>query len=168
MMTSHEPSVLAQLIVFCFHPNEELIQHFFKGDLFCCFFLPFFKFKNVNVHTDRRPPLPQKALLLKRLVSSRPFSSETLWHHSMLSCDTLGNWCVVANWTYNYLIWHRCCCCCWGCWLRRVWADQSEQTEYLRRGAFKRQELKHSVSDGGGIQSCRPGRYEFFFFFFEL
>ena len=37
-------------------------------------------------------------------------------------------------------------CCCESCCLRRVWADQSEQTGCSGGGALKRQELK---TDGG-------------------
>ena len=40
------------------------------------------------------------------------------------------------------------------CWLRHVWADESEQTGYWI-GALKRQELKQNMSDGGEIQCCK-------------
>ena len=46
-------------------------------------------------------------------------------------------------------------CCCFWCLLRRTWADQSDPT-----GSLKRQELKQSMWDRGGIQSRSTGRYE--------
>lgn len=39
-------------------------------------------------------------------------------------------------------------------------ADQSGERGYWGGGALKRQELKLSALDGGGIQSCRSGQNE--------
>ena len=51
--------------------------------------------------------------------------------------------------------------CCKCCWLRRVWAIQSEQIIwYLGGRALKRQELKQSISDRGRIQCCWSEQYE--------
>ena len=44
--------------------------------------------------------------------------------------------------------------------LRRVFSGQSEKSGRFGGGALKRQELKQSVSDGGGIRSCRTGSSE--------
>ena len=40
------------------------------------------------------------------------------------------------------------------CWLRHVWADQSEQTRVFRRRALRRRELYQSVS--GGDSAAAP------------
>ena len=66
----------------------------------------------------------------------------------------------VTHFHYLCLVWllridlAQLLCCCYQCWVRHVWADQSEETEYLGGGTLKRQELKQSLFRQGGIQSC--------------
>ena len=70
----------------------------------------------------------------------------------------LHNCSIYAVW----LVWHaridsaQLLCCCWRCWLRHVWADQSEQT-FRGWGPLKRQQLKQIVIDRWGTQSCSTG-----------
>ena len=42
------------------------------------------------------------------------------------------------------------------CVVKYVWADQSEETG----GALKKQELKQSILDQGGLQCCGTGQYK--------
>ena len=63
--------------------------------------------------TCRSSSLPQKTLLLKRLISSPAFNSMTLWHHTTSSChvyiinDTQLVWQMKVD--LSQLL---CCCCC--------------------------------------------------------
>ena len=80
-------------------------------------------------------------------IDSFSFTSVTLWHHTTSPCHIFAKLCV------HHLVWkvridlaQLLCCCQWH-WLRREWADQSEEARCSVGGALKRQELKQSVSD---------------------
>ena len=72
------------LLPFCFFPP--FIQHI-KGSRECKIS---WRLKKVKVCTYRRSSVPQKTLLLKRLVSSPAFTSVTLWHHNASTCHTFA------------------------------------------------------------------------------
>ena len=119
------------------------------------------KVKKPNVYANRSSSVPQKTLLRKHPISSFPWCPDITKPHHVTHWRTLclnsqaeiklsGSWKHDrANWRHSK----------W-CWLRPVWAGQSEQTECLGGWALKRQELKQSISDRRGMQSCSTVQYE--------
>ena len=137
----------------CLGLNRDL-QHFF---VFCflllqCFMCVFLhekdlrskKKKKTNSTPNRSSSLPQKTLLLKRLLSRPPFNSKTLWHHHVT--NYLHNLCLVADLAQNN--WFSTAALLLALPIRGDWA--------IRRGggALKRLQLKKSVSDREETQSC--------------
>ena len=125
----------------------------FEGDLLCFSFilLPFLHCVIcVQVHTNSSP-LPQKTLVLKRLVCSL---LDITHHHVTFAWFMLifmVKWKLTGSWKRDRSD-HRQS---EQGWLRYVWADQSEQTGHSGGGPLKRQEPKQSEE----IQSLRTVQY---------
>ena len=58
-------------------------------------FLCMLEVNEVKVWTNRSSSLPQKTLLLKRLVSGPAFNSVTLWHHITSPCHKFAHHCRI-------------------------------------------------------------------------
>ena len=102
------------------------------------------KLKKSPVFTPMGAPISyRKTQLLK---ASSVVTSVTSWHHTMSPCHTFAHItpCITGRHDVNQKMQtrqNRAETCETRCWLRHVWADESEQSGYWR-GASKRQELK--------------------------
>ena len=95
-----------------------------------------FKLKSLKSTPNKSFSLPQKTLLLRRLISSPTFNSLTSWHHTTSPCHTFA-------------------CVSWP--IRGDWVDLKETTRFRQRGNTELQhweltELKCFL----GTKACKP------------